>query len=141
MTMNELINELVKQYNYQPLPKEASIAQRELYKNALPTWCDCNGGEEILYAGSLPIAKGYSRIVIGDYGAYIEIPPSKIIFENIKIKPGEEYRTTERYKNCKYIWLCSRTNEDIKIYWQRHKVKYADYQPMMFYVSPYEVRI
>lgn len=71
----------------------------------------------MLYTGSLPIATGYQRIVIGDYGAYIEIPPRMIIVDNLKIKSGEEYRFQERYKNVKYYWLCPITDEEVKIYW------------------------
>ena len=133
------INELVNQFHYKPLPYSLSVTQRQLYKETLPSWCKINGDSCILYAGSLPIAKGYSRVVIGDYGAYIEIPPGLIISDNIIIKPGEEYRKEERYKNVKYYWLCPITDENVKIYWQKHKVTYADYIPQMFYVSPYEV--
>ena len=133
------IDELVTTYHYKKLPPLISIGQRLSYVQTLPSWCKINGDSCMLYAGSLPIAKGYSRIVIGDYGAYIEIPPSLIIIDNLQIKPGEEYRKEERYKNVKYYWLCPITNENVKIYWQKHKVAYADYVPQMFYVSPYEV--
>lgn len=133
------IDELVGQFHYKPLPYSLSVTQRQLYKKTLPSWCKINGDSCMLYAGSLPIAKGYSRIVIGDYGAYIEISPSLIIIDNLQIKPGEEYRKEERYKNVKYYWLCPITDENVKIYWQKHKVTYADYIPQMFYVSPYEV--
>ena len=133
------IDELVTAYHYKKLPFLQSACQRLWYYDHLPSWCNINGDSCILYAGSLPIANGYKRIVIGDYGAYIEISPSQIIGKNIMIKPGEEYRKEERYKNVKYYWLCPLTDEKVKIYWQRHTVSYADYQPMMFYVSPYEV--
>lgn len=133
------IDELVTTYHYKKLPFLQSACQRLWYLDNLPSWCNINGDSCILYAGSLPIANGYTRIVIGDYGAYIEISPNQIIGENIMVKPGEEYRKEERYKNVKYYWLCPVTDENVKIYWQRYKVSYADYQPMMFYVSPYEV--
>ena len=135
------VEELVKQYNYKPLPKSLSITQRQIYFDTLPSWCKMNGDSCILYAGSLPIASGYQRIVIGDYGAYLEIPPRMMNIENIMVKPGEEYRFTERYHNVKYYWLCPITNENVKIYWQKNTVKYADYLPQMFYISPYEVNI
>lgn len=133
------IDELVSLYNYKPLPSSLSVAQRKQYFQELPSWCKINGDSCILYAGSLPISNGYQRIVIGDYGAFIEIPPRLMIIENLKIKPGEEYRLQERYKNIKYYWFCTITDEKVKIYWQKHSVKYADYIPQMFYVSPYEV--
>lgn len=135
------INELIKEYNYKPLPAILSAAQRKIYFEELPSWCKIDGDSCILYAGSLPIATGYQRIVIGDYGAYLEIPPRMMNIKNIMTKPGEEYRYEERYHNIKYYWLCPITNENVKIYWQKNTVKYADYRPQMFYISPYEVNI
>lgn len=69
------------------------------------------------------IAKGYNRIVIGDYGASIEITKEQIYKNALCVKKGEEYR----YKS------------DCKIYFQQKRVSYADYKVGMFYISPYEL--
>ena len=138
-TKKVTIDELVAKYNYKPLPASLSLVQLKLYQETLPQWCKIDGDTCTIYAGSLPIATGYDRIVIGDYGAYIEIPPRMMIIDNIQIKPGEGYRFQERYKNVKYYWLCPITTENVKIYWQKNTVKYADYLPERFYISPYEV--
>lgn len=111
------VEELVAVYNYKPLPPELSNAQRQTYLTSLPSWAKIDGDTCSIYVGSYLIATGYSRIVIGDYGAYIEIPPHNMVIEHIKITPGQEYRLLEKYKNVKYYWLCPKTAEHIKIYW------------------------
>lgn len=138
-----IIEELVQKYHYKPLNKELSAKQRQLYLAALP--------KDFLVEGNLNcklydekynlIAYGYSRIVIGDYGAYVEIPLDKMILKNLIIKPGEEYRFKPEYSNVKYHWYCLKNNQDIKIYYQKHTVPYANYKPEMFYISPYELKI
>lgn len=81
------------------------------------------------------------RIVIGDYGAFVEISPERILRNNLHCKEGQEYRfTDERYaKNVKYLWLTAADRSDCKIYLQKKRVDYADYVPGMYYISPYEV--
>ena len=136
------IEECVKKYHYKPLPKNISVQQRKLYLQELPPQWNINGKDcEIYDLYYNPISHGYSRIVIGDYGAFVEIPLEKMILNDIIIKPGEEYRFLPEYSNIKYHWYCLYKNHDIKIYYQKHTVNYADYKPEMFYISPYELRI
>ena len=78
---------------------------------------------------------GYKRIVVGDYGAYIEIDPEDIIQENIKNKwPGKPKRPV------KYIWMQTKDKEKTKIYFQQATVKYADYIPGMYYIDPKDIK-
>lgn len=101
------IEELIEKYNYRKLPEELSKAQRELYLKKLPSFLKLEGDLNFsLYYKGIKVCNGYSRIVIGDYGAYIEIPPELMIKKNICVKPGQEYRFQERYKNIKYYWYC-----------------------------------
>lgn len=87
------------------------------------------------------ITIGYDRIVIGDYGAFIEFDNNKAIVESFIIAPGQEYRIEdERYsKNVKYIWLTVYDGSGIKVYFQKKGVSYADYKPGKYYVSVHEV--
>ena len=139
MTIEQCIN----QYHYKPLPPDVSAKQRKLYFKELPPEWDIHGNLncEIYDTYYNPVAHGYSRIVIGDYGAYVEIPIEKMILDNIIIKPGEEYRFKPEYKNVKYHWYCLQQNHYLKIYYQKNRVAYADYKPEMFYISPYELRL
>ena len=135
------IEELVEKYKYRPLSKELSAKQRAIYLADLPSCFDINGNMDCKIYDNLGhlVAYGYSRVVIGDYGAYVEIPLEKMILENIIVKPGQEYRFSERYSTVKYHWYCLNTNQDIKIYYQKRTVSYADYKPEMFYISPYQI--
>lgn len=134
------IEELVKKYNYKKLPTDLSKYQRQQYLSELPYWCNIKGDLNCsLFHRGILISFGYKRIVIGDYGAYIEIPPKFMAVENIKIKPGQEYRFEEKYKNIKYHWYCLKYDEEVKIYYQKNTVSYADYIPEMCYISPYDV--
>lgn len=129
---------LVQKYNYKPLPKDLSAVQRFYYLVNLPSYFRVEGDLNCdLYDRQYHlVAHGYSRVVIGDYGAYIEIPLEKMVLENLIVKPGQEYRFEPRYSNVKYHWYCLKENQDIKIYYQKHPVKYADYKPEMFYIAP-----
>lgn len=136
------INELVKTFNYKKLPNELSQKQREIYKNELPSFLNIDGDLNCkLYYNNIHVSNGYNRIVIGDYGAYIEIAPDLMIKENIKVKPGQEYRFQEKYKNVKYRWYCLKECEDFKIYYQVNTVTYADYRKKMCYISPSNIQI
>lgn len=86
------------------------------------------------------IAEGFERIVIGDYGAYIEYDLSQVPKDMKYVyEKGEEYRVDPYWrKKVKYIWYTIPT-ADIKIYWQLRTVSYADYKVKKFYVSPYEI--
>lgn len=135
--------ECIKKYHYKPLPPDVSAKQRKLYIKELPPQWNLQGNLDchIYDLEYNPIATGYSRVVIGDYGAYAEIPLEKMILTDIIIKPGEEYRFQPNYDNIKYHWYCLSKNHDIKIYYQKNTVAYADYKPEMFYISPYELRL
>lgn len=134
---------LAKKYKYKPLPRNLSEKVRDFYKKNIPEWLKENGNSIPLYTnkGSL-IAKRYTRIVIGDYGAFIEFETEDIEkIGSFRIAPGQEYRIEdERYsKNVKYIWLTVYDGSGIKIYFQKKGVSYADYKPGKYYISVHEV--
>lgn len=87
------------------------------------------------------ICDSYDRIVVGDYGAFIEFSNEPENTEFI-IQHGQEYRINDpRYsQNVKYIWMTIDDGSRIKIYKQKKTVSYADYLPGKFYVSVHEVR-
>lgn len=135
---------LADTYKYKPLPPLISMQQRQEYLDALPQEFDVDGNKNCnIYSksGTL-IATGYNRVVIGDYGAFVEFDKTQAVSQNIKVKAGQEYRyNDEQYsKNVKYLWLTAKDNSDCKIYFQKKTVDYADYKAEMFYISPYEVK-
>lgn len=80
-------------------------------------------------------AESYQRVVVGGKGPYIEFIAGEIKLP-LKVKPGQEWRGKGKYESCKYFWLCPVGFEDIKVYVQRRRVSYADYQVGSLYVSP-----
>jgi hypothetical protein len=86
----------------------------------------------------LLIAEGYTRIVIGQRGPYLEFLESQIAKENIHIPEDQKYRLDNRttYYN---EW---RTNDKsfVKIYEQKKTVAYADYKIGMWYISPFDLK-
>lgn len=132
---------LAKKYKYRPLKRDLSEKYRKFYLDNIPTELNVNGWVDTLFTlNGSPICDGYDRIVIGDYGAFIEFSTSPYSFI---VKPGQEYRIDdERYsKNVKYHWLTINDDSDVKIYHQMRTVAYADYLPDKYYVSVHEVLV
>lgn len=132
--------DLAEEYKYKPLPKGKSEYYRTLWLENLPDGLDIDGSNISIYTnnGDL-ICSGYTRIVIGDYEAFIEYLPEQANKEIYSIKEGQEYRVNNpRYMyNVKYNWLTIR-DTDIKIYEQKKTVAYADYRVGRYYLSPHE---
>lgn len=135
---------LAKKYKYKPVPIDLFHGDvRDKYLAALPKWCQLEGSDEDLYTLSgTKIAAGYRRVVIGDYGAFIEFSKEQAVEEKLHCKKGQEYRylDTRFIGHVKYLWLTAKDDSDTKIYLQKKTVDYADYRPGFYYVSPYEVQ-
>lgn len=137
--------ELAKEYHYKPIEPNLFLGDvRDTYRESLPEWCKEMGDPHaLLYTlGDTLISHGYRRIVIGDYGAFVEIDANQILPNSICCKPGQEYRyRDERFAaHVKYQWLTVPDGSDPKIYYQVKPVDYADYLPGMYYISPYELQ-
>ena len=135
---------LAQEYGYKPLPKELSEKYRQFYIDNLPGGFIINGSDTVLCTKTgAVVCNGYTRIVVGDYGAFIEFDEEQANLDEYIIAPGQEYRVNNpRYsKNVKYIWMTIPDGSNIKIYKQKKKVAYADYKSGMFYVSPHECMI
>lgn len=133
--------ELAKKYGYKPLPADLSQKYREFFTKNIPSFLNMSGSQSGLITGyGTTICNWYDRIVVGDYGAFVEFSDEAVASDYI-IQPGQEYRVTDdRYKNnVKYVWLTTRDISGVKIYHQKRRVKYADYKPDKYYVSVHEV--
>lgn len=135
---------LASERGYAPVDIDLFLGDvREKYRKALPDWCSLTGDHKAaLYSlDDTLLCAGYERVVIGDYGAFIEISPAQICKDALCCKPGQEFRYEDpRFaKNVKYVWLTAKDLSDCKIYYQKKTVSYADYVPGMYYISPYEV--
>lgn len=138
-----IVDELITQYRYKKLPFDVSEQAKAEYLKTIPSDLKIDGDQtKNLYTKSNTlIAIGYDRIVVGDYGAFIEIDPISIILPNICVKKNQEYRIFDsRYsKNVKYFWYTANDDSDIKIYYQKRTVDYADYRVGKYYISPLEI--
>lgn len=134
---------LAKKYGYLPLPEELSIKYRNFFKENIPQFLNIDGAHTPLVTlNGSPVCLWYDRIVVGDYGAFIEYPKEAIASDYI-IQPGQEYRVNDKkYKNSvKYIWLTIDDGSGIKIYQQKRGVTYADYKARKYYISVHEVKL
>ena len=139
-----LILNLVEEYHYQEIPPMFSETYHNIFRSEIPNFLSENGADVPLYdLCGIGICKRYNRVVIGDYGAFVEISDKDIEKENLRIQPGQEYRLNdERYsKNVKYVWWTTRGKAFPKLYQQKRTVPYADYRIGFWYVSPFEITI
>lgn len=132
-----LEDELALKFRYQKLPIALSDKVKLEYIANIPQFLSVI--KPIYTLSGTKVANRFDRIVVGDYGAYIEISPNDIITDNIVCKKGQEYRYTDNY-NIKYYWLTAIDDSGVKIYHQQKTVKYADYKPDYYYISVYDVK-
>jgi len=142
------ISSLVEKGKYKPLKPAESEFVRKKYFEELPDFLKdkVDGSDIKLYtkSGGL-ICKGFKRIVIGDYGAYIEFSEGQAVTSSFVIMKGQEWRSEPKYDHSKYKALTHRCYENdtidncrLLIYKQKHTVKYADYKVGMYYISVYD---
>lgn len=150
-----LQDRLAKQYKYKLLPNLVAKINMEKYISTLPV---CFSGQvfeienkpgfyiegknlELFTYNRIKVANRYNRIVIGHYGAFIEINPEDMCMENVIIKPGQEYRMQDEgfSSRVKYYWMTIKNSTDVKLYQQLKSVTYADYKAFKWYVSPFEI--
>lgn len=135
--MKQLNNILNNNDDYKKLPEKLSTIARSLYASTMPNFLEHNQPLYTIYGTK--VCDNFDRIVIGDYGAYVEFSSEQANKDLFTIAAGQEYRLEPRYSNVKYIWLTIEDGSEIKIYYQKKTVSYADYKPQKYYVSVYEV--
>lgn len=136
-TQQYIVEDLIKKYGYKPLPSDLRKKVRHYFNRKIPSFLNINGGGRLISKKSgILLCDNYDKIVVGDYGAFIEI--STLCTKAI-IPDSQKYRLEERYRYCKYLWLNPSEIDDTKIYFQKGLVPYADYLIDKYYVSVYDV--
>mgnify|MGYP000837143077 CR=1 FL=1 len=105
--------QLARQYRYKPISRTFFQDVRTEFEDALPDWCVMSGNSVTLATlCGTEIANGYTRIVIGDYGAFVELSPSQICMDKLHVKEGQTYRIDDsRYaEHVKYLWYTATTS-------------------------------
>lgn len=77
---------------------------------------------------------GYTRVVIGGRGPYVEF--DELDYEALRIPRDQEWRLSS-YK-AYYVEFRS-FSCDVKVYWQLREVDYADYIVGKYYISPFDL--
>ena len=135
------INKLAKEHNYKRLPSALSKQMRAIYYNSIKELQLPPKGEPLYTLQGTLIATSYDRIVVGDYGAYIEFSAKHIPKHSLVVPADQKYRLRKPYiDTVKYLWFTTKDCSNCKIYGQLRGVTYADYKPGKFYISPYEIR-
>ena len=141
-SMLEFQAALSERYKYKKLKPELSEKVRTLYEQELPEYFKNleNRGLPLTTADGVQIARKWDRVVVGDYGAFVEISDEDIIKENIHIPAKQLYRVNDQQysEHVKYLWYEPTTECPAKLYCQLKTVTYADYQAGKWYISPYE---
>jgi len=96
-----------------------------------------NSELEFYTSTGLLIFRGYSRIVIGGRGPYVEFDKSTIVKDNIKMPRGQEWRVDS--ENAYYVEFRTIDEANVKIYFQKKRVGYAPYKIGLCYISPFDL--
>jgi hypothetical protein len=97
----------------------------------LPPFCTTEDERlEFRTQSGLALARGYVRVEFGGRGPYIEFRPSQIIPESIKHLKA---------KWVQYSEFRSTDTSNVKLYFQKQTVNYANYVPGMWYISPFDL--
>ena len=83
------------------------------------------GERPIKTLSGLIIAEDFTRIVLGGRGAYVEFSGEQI-YDVVLNKLDTHH----------YYYIEMVVDKNIKVYFQLHTVKYADYKVHMYYISP-----
>ena len=87
------------------------------------------------------IATGFTRLVVGGRGAYLEFTKEQLVAANLHMPENQEWRISS-CKQGRAYYLEYRSNTDnVKIYYQRKTVNYADYRIGLFYIDPNELNV
>ena len=126
----------VTQKRYSKLPSELSDALRKHHYDLHKHWFDYEKDFYLQNGWGTLISTGFTRLVIGDYGPYVEFSKEQANRSALKNKyPGKPNRPI------KYYWLETKDNLKTKVYYQLDTVVYADYKPGFLYVSPDDLLI
>jgi hypothetical protein len=98
---------------------------------------DGNPDLELYSKSGTLLTVGYTRVVIGGRGAYIEFEDSNIVKEAFTIPEKLLYRIDNNV--CFYIEHRSIDASYVKLYHQKRLVSYADYKIGMYYISPLDL--
>jgi hypothetical protein len=88
----------------------------------------------------LHVATGYTRVVMGGRGPYVEFLPGHLIWDSLQIPDEEKYRLERPWKDkVFYVEWRTKDQSNVKVYEQKRTVDYVDDKVGLFYISPFEL--
>ena len=85
--------------------------------------------------GEIVFATDFNRIVHGERGSYFEFETEHLLKETVFIPKDQEWRTTSKWHKTVYYYEYRTKVGNLKLYYQRKTVTYADYIIGKWYVS------
>lgn len=140
-TFVDLINDFNERYHGRALPQDESLYLRELvYPKAVPSWLQYEGDESqpLFTKVGTPFCSGYSRVIISDYGPYIEIPQSLIDKSIVKRDLATETNIDMGTSSTR-VWFYASDNSRMPLFMQAKTTNLGDFIPEYFYVVPSDV--
>jgi len=98
---------------------------------------DCNAN--VRTESGVLIADGFSKIVHGERGAYVEFWPQQVHRDKLEVPENAKWRLT-RLNEVFYTEYCVVGEPYVKVYFQLKCVDYANYKVGMWYISPAYLR-
>lgn len=85
------------------------------------------------------VCQDYSRVVIGDYGAYLEFTPEQLLVA-LQVPSDQRWRLDKAYLAAKNLHIKYEWYEFLgaKVYFQCSTVSYADYKVGHYYINVLE---
>lgn len=94
----------------------------------------------LIYKNGEKVCERYERIVIGDYGAYVEISASHLSDNHfIYIDQNDPVDETIASRHSNHMTLALNDESSYTIYFQVKPVPYGNFIPGRFYIDPYDV--
>lgn len=134
---------MVAKYHHRPIPTTPAAGNvKTYYRDKLPAWAKKKISRKYpLYTkNGEKVCERYERIVIGDYGAYVEISASHLSDNHfIYIDQNDPIDETISSRHSSHMTLALNDESSYTIYFQVKPVPYGSFIPGRFYIDPYDV--
>ena len=85
------------------------------------------------------IATGYLRVVIGGRGPYVEFKKKNMHKKCLHVPEDKKWKFMDKYADRIFYYEFRSKESNVKVYYQKNTVDYADYLINHFYISPFEL--
>jgi len=126
--------ELAAKYKYKKPPDNVDLVSVSKYLEKINGFGDSEHRDTLI--GGRPFCKDYERVVIGSYGAFVEISHENLLLP-LEIPEDKKWRYDELYLKRRQMKIKYRelSYAGIPVFLQVDTVEYADYKKGMYYVN------